>query len=217
MRLIKPFFSFVLFVLIIVVVVYALIELLPSKYFQIDVPTKTADRQDRSVYTFDTWSNHVECMDRFKTPDGFEMRYLDRGPIDGEVVLLLHWTPTSSWVYRQLINPLIDAGYRVVVPDMVGYWASEKVTETDMLVLQKQLDRLTALMSDLDIEVWHHGTHDMAGIRTRMLADQTPEHLASIIFFNTIAVEEWFHPPTDHGRISASCLGTLNKNQYWNY
>ncbi|MBV8387790.1 MAG: alpha/beta hydrolase [Acidimicrobiia bacterium] len=43
------------------------------------------------------------------------------GPPDGELVLLLHGFPQTSWEWRSQLQALGDAGYRVVAPDQRGY------------------------------------------------------------------------------------------------
>ncbi len=58
--------------------------------------------------------------------DGLRMNYVDEGPPDGEVVLLLHGQPTWSFLYRKMIAPLAEAGYRVIAPDMLGMGRSDK-------------------------------------------------------------------------------------------
>ena len=48
--------------------------------------------------------------------EGGELRlhYLDEGPADGPVVLLMHGQPAWSYLYRHMIPPLVEAGFRVV-------------------------------------------------------------------------------------------------------
>lgn len=178
-----------------IVSMYVVIELLPTAYFEEPIAIQTHDTKNRMLYAYDDRSTHVSYMDTFQTPDGYTMRYLDKWSISGEVIVLLHGTPTSSWPYRHLVLPLVGQWYRVIVPDMIGYGASEKLYNRDELLLQKQFDRLVALMDHLAVDVWHHGSHDMAGLWTRMLAKEFPDRLRSIIFFNTIAVQEGFSPP----------------------
>lgn len=57
------------------------------------------------------------------------MHYIDEGPRDGEVVLCLHGQPTWSYLYRHMIPPLTQAGYRVIAPDLIGFGKSDKLTE----------------------------------------------------------------------------------------
>lgn len=54
--------------------------------------------------------------------------YVDEGPRDAPVVLLMHGEPTWSYLYRKMIPPLLAAGLRVVAPDLVGFGRSDKPT-----------------------------------------------------------------------------------------
>ena len=58
--------------------------------------------------------------------DGLRMHYVDEGPRDGSIVLLLHGEPSWSYLYRTMIPPLADAGLRVIAPDLIGFGKSDK-------------------------------------------------------------------------------------------
>jgi haloalkane dehalogenase len=57
------------------------------------------------------------------------MHYLDEGPADGAVILLLHGQPVWSYLYRHMIPRLVDAGFRVIVPDLIGFGRSDKPSQ----------------------------------------------------------------------------------------
>ncbi len=57
---------------------------------------------------------------------GLRIACIDEGPRDGPVVLLMHGEPTWSYLYRTMIPPLVQAGCRVVAPDLVGLGRSDK-------------------------------------------------------------------------------------------
>lgn len=60
--------------------------------------------------------------------DGTVLRvqYVDEGPRDAPVVLMMHGEPTWSYLYRHMIGPVTAAGLRVVVPDLIGFGRSDK-------------------------------------------------------------------------------------------
>jgi haloalkane dehalogenase len=58
------------------------------------------------------------------TSDGLRMAYVDEG--SGPVVLLLHGEPSWSYLYRTMIPVLVDAGFRCVAPDLIGFGRSDK-------------------------------------------------------------------------------------------
>ena len=57
---------------------------------------------------------------------GLRIACIDEGPRTAAPVLLMHGEPTWSFLYRKMIPPLLAAGHRVVVPDLVGFGRSDK-------------------------------------------------------------------------------------------
>ena len=55
---------------------------------------------------------------RYANVNGWRMHYVDEG--EGDPVVLLHGNPTWGFLYRDMIAPLVSAGRRVIVPDMIG-------------------------------------------------------------------------------------------------
>lgn len=62
---------------------------------------------------------------RLEVRPGIWMSYLDEGPRDGEVVLMLHGNPSWSYYWRHLVLALRDK-YRCIVPDHIGMGLSDK-------------------------------------------------------------------------------------------
>lgn len=62
---------------------------------------------------------------RFEVRPGIAMSYLDQGPREGEVVVMLHGNPSWSYYWRKLVSGLADK-YRCIVPDHVGMGLSDK-------------------------------------------------------------------------------------------
>ena len=54
------------------------------------------------------------------------VHHIDEGPADGPLVLCLHGEPSWSFLYRHMVPVLVEAGCRVVAPDLVGFGRSDK-------------------------------------------------------------------------------------------
>lgn len=82
---------------------------------------------------------------------GIRMHYLDEGPRDGEVLLLLHGNPSWSYYWRHLILGLRER-WRCVAPDHVGMGLSDKPGDTDYhYTLASRVADLEALVTHLGI------------------------------------------------------------------
>lgn len=88
---------------------------------------------------------------RFEVRPGLSMSYLDEGPRDGEVVVMLHGNPSWSYYWRNLVTGLADR-YRCIVPDHVGMGFSDKPSDDRYdYTLQSRVDDLAALLGHLGI------------------------------------------------------------------
>jgi haloalkane dehalogenase len=83
---------------------------------------RTPDERFSGLVDFPYVPNYLDIDDQ----DGgtLRMHYLDEGPPDGELVLCMHGQPNWSYSFRKMIGPLSKAGFRVVVPDIVGFGRS---------------------------------------------------------------------------------------------
>lgn len=89
---------------------------------------------------------------RFEVRPGIAMSYLDEGPSDGEVIVMLHGNPSWSYYWRHLAIGLRDR-YRCVVPDHIGMGLSDKPgDERYRYTLQSRVDDLSALLAHLRID-----------------------------------------------------------------
>jgi pimeloyl-ACP methyl ester carboxylesterase len=57
--------------------------------------------------------------------NGIELAVGEHGPADGPVVVLLHGFPELGFSWRNQIEPLVAAGYRLLVPDLRGFGDSD--------------------------------------------------------------------------------------------
>ena len=88
---------------------------------------------------------------QFQARPGLSMSYLDEGPRDGEVVLMLHGNPSWSYYWRTLVSGLSDK-YRCIVPDHIGMGFSDKPDDADYdYTLQSRVDDVAALLQHLGI------------------------------------------------------------------
>jgi cis-3-alkyl-4-acyloxetan-2-one decarboxylase len=93
---------------------------------------------------------------RFDVRPGIAMSYLDEGPREGEVVVMLHGNPSWSFYWRKLVGELSDPArgkaYRCIVPDHVGMGLSDKPGDDRYrYTLQSRIDDVETLLDHLGI------------------------------------------------------------------
>ena len=127
----------------------------------------------------------------YASKDG-AIKYIDKGK--GEVLLLLHGIPSSSWLYRKMIDDLSEH-YRVIAPDMLGFGSSDSPKGYDIYSSENHALRLLELMNSLKIESWSHVMHDAGGLWTWEIFKKESNRINKLIILNTIIYEEGFNPP----------------------
>ena len=93
---------------------------------------------------------------RCEVRPGIALSYLDEGPRDADVVVMLHGNPSWSYYWRHLVSglrdPALGKGYRCIVPDHVGMGLSDKPTDARYAyTLQSRVDDLATLLARLDV------------------------------------------------------------------
>ena len=124
---------------------------------------------------------------------GLRMHYLDEGPPDGEVVLLLHGEPTWSYLYRKMLPPLAAAGYRVLAPDLIGFGKSDKPARQGDYSYQGHMDWLAEWLALMDIRGITLFCQDWGSLLGLRLAAENEGRFARIVVGNG------FLPTARHG------------------
>lgn len=132
-----------------------------------------------------------------KKVDGYNMTYVDKGPQDGDVIVLLHGIPTSSYLYRNIINPLAEKGFRVIAPDYIGFGGSDKPEDEDVYKIENQADRTIRFLHSLEIPKAHFVVHDMGGLIAWEMMTKNSDIFQSLLILNSTAYAQGFNPPSE--------------------
>ena len=134
---------------------------------------------------------------KYARVNGWRMHYIDEGA--GEPVVLLHGNPTWGFLYRDVIPPLLKAGYRVIVPDMIGFGLSEKPVNEHAHSLDGHSANLAGLMQHLKLENITLVCHDWGGPTGLSYALSHQDKIRALVIMSTWA---WPAPPAEfHTRI----------------
>ena len=143
-------------------------------------------------------------MDVFRTPDerfenlpdyafephyadvgeGLRMHYVDEGPRDGSVVLMLHGEPSWSYLYRHMIPVFAEAGHRALAPDLIGFGRSDKPTSQSDYTYQRHVDWVTEWLTALDLTDVTLFCQDWGSLIGLRVAAENPDRFARLVIAN---------------------------------
>jgi len=148
-----------------------------------DAVLRTPDERFTSLSDFSFEPHYIEIEDqRFGS---LRVHYLDEGPADGEVILMLHGQATWSYSFRKMIPLLTAAGYRVIVPDLIGFGRSDKPADWEAHSFAQHVEWLDATLKALSIKSATAFLFDWGGyFALRLLAEQ-PELFSRILLVTT--------------------------------
>ena len=145
---------------------------------------RTPDQRFEGLVGFDHEPQYAEIPDG----DGGSLRiaYVDAGPVDGPVVLLLHGEPTWSYLYRQVIDVLTGAGLRAVAVDLVGFGRSDKPVLDADHSFARHVEWVRSLVFDhLDLHDVTLVGQDWGGLIGLRLVAENPDRFARVVAANT--------------------------------
>ncbi len=144
-----------------------------------DLMRTPADRFD-DLADFDHEPRWAELV------DGLRVAYVEAGPADGPVVVLVHGEPTWGYLYRRMIPPLVEVGLRVVVPDLVGFGRSDKPTSLADYSFAAHVEWLRAALFDvLALTRVYYVGQDWGGLLGMRLLAEHPDRFAGVVMANT--------------------------------
>jgi haloalkane dehalogenase len=139
---------------------------------------RTPDERFAGLPGYDFAPHYVEI-------DGLRVHYVDEGPRDGAVVLLLHGEPSWSYLYRTMIPPLVAAGYRAVAPDMVGFGRSDKPADIAAHTYQAHVDWMRGFIAAAHLRDITLVCQDWGGLIGLRLAAEDGDRFAAVVAANT--------------------------------
>lgn len=119
--------------------------------------------------------------------DGADLRlhYVDEGPRDGAVVLLMHGEPSWAYLYRHVIKGLVAQGRRVVAPDLIGFGRSDKPAKRTDYTYERHVAWMSRWLTDLDLRDITLFCQDWGGLIGLRLVAAFPERFAGLVIANT--------------------------------
>ncbi len=118
---------------------------------------------------------------------GLRMHYLDEGATLAPLTwLCLHGNPTWSYLYRKMIPAFLEAGNRVVAPDLIGFGKSDKPKRESAHSFTWHRQVLLELIERLDLRNIVLVVQDWGGLLGLTLPMDAPERYVGLLVMNTM-------------------------------
>lgn len=142
---------------------------------------RTPDERFQHLPGYSFSPNYIQVSDDLR------MHYVDEGPKDSkEVVLLLHGEPSWSYLYRTMIPVFVNAAYRTIAPDLIGFGRSDKPSEQSDYSYAKHLEWTEEIITQLDLTNITLFCQDWGGLIGLRLAIKFKERFSRIVVGNSM-------------------------------
>jgi haloalkane dehalogenase len=119
----------------------------------------------------------------YREYEGLRLAHLDEG--DGRPVVFFHGEPTWSFLWRKVIPPVRDAGFRCIAPDLPGFGRSDKPTDIGWYSYDRHVEAMTGLLQELDLRDATVVVHDWGGPIGLRLSVEQPDRVGRLVVLDT--------------------------------
>ena len=119
----------------------------------------------------------------YREVDGLRLAHVDEGA--GNPVVFVHGEPTWSFLWRKVMPPVLEAGYRCIAPDHAGFGRSDKPTDLGWYSYDRHSELFAHLLEHLDLRGATLVVHDWGGPIGLRAAVEQPDRVARIVVMDT--------------------------------
>jgi haloalkane dehalogenase len=117
------------------------------------------------------------------------MAYVDAGPAEAPVCLMLHGEPSWGFLYRRIVDAVVAAGFRAVVPDLVGFGRSDKPADPEDYTYARHVAWVRSFLDATRLRDVTLVCQDWGGLIGLRLVGQQPDRFAAVVAANTFLPE----------------------------
>ena len=139
---------------------------------------RTPDNRFSNLLDYPFKPNYIQLGD-------IRIHYVDEGESSEEVVLLIHGEPTWSYLYRKMVPIVSESGYRVIVPDLVGFGKSDKPIDQEDYTYEKHVGWISSFIESLDLKNINLFCQDWGGLIGLRIVSEQGYRFNRIIASNT--------------------------------
>jgi haloalkane dehalogenase len=119
----------------------------------------------------------------FREWDGLRLAHVDIG--DGAPVVMLHGEPTWGYLWRKVAPAVVDAGHRVILPDLPGFGRSDKPMDQQWYSYDRHTAAIATLLEHLDLRDATFVLHDWGGPIGLRVAAEHPDRVSRLVLMDT--------------------------------
>lgn len=120
----------------------------------------------------------------YQTSGGLRLHYLDEGAREATPVLMMHGEPSWSFLYRKMIGPVAEAGYRVLAPDLIGFGKSDKPTSKSAYSYAGHVEWMLEWFDALGLDRVVLACQDWGSLVGLRMVAARPERFAAVVLSN---------------------------------
>ena len=137
---------------------------------------RTPDERFENLPGYPYEPNYVEV-------GGLRLHHLDEG--SGPTVLCFHGEPDWSYLYRHMLDALVESGHRVVCPDLVGFGRSDKPTDQDWYTYERHVEYVTRHLEQVELSDVTVVVQDWGGPIGLRWAVEHADQVGRLVVMNT--------------------------------
>jgi haloalkane dehalogenase len=137
---------------------------------------RTPDERFENLPGYPYKANYVEV-------DGLRLHHLDEG--SGPTVLCFHGEPDWSYLYRQILDALVESGHRVVCPDLVGFGRSDKPTDQEWYTYERHVEHVSRHLEQVELSDVTVVVQDWGGPIGLRWAVEHADQVGRLVIMNT--------------------------------
>lgn len=127
--------------------------------------------------------NYLDVTDALSGAN-LRVHYIDEGPRDVPVVLMMHGEPSWSYLYRKMVAPVVAAGFRVVAPDLIGFGKSDKPAAQSDYSYARHVAWMRSWVEQLDLQNVTLACQDWGSLVGLRLVAEMPDRFAGVALSN---------------------------------
>jgi haloalkane dehalogenase len=144
---------------------------------------KTPESAFANITDFPYTPHYVQVTDTVSSE--ITMAYYQAGTKDGHTILLMHGEPTWAYLYRKMIPKLVEAGFNVLVPDLIGFGRSDKLERREDYTYARHVIWVKEWFNQVVKGPVTLFCQDWGGLLGLRLVADMPERFAGVMVSNT--------------------------------